>query len=164
MSHDDTPETDGDDHADGDSTRERLHAGVEEAVDGFDRRLIDLLAWLLETETRARIYVYLRQHPKRTSEEIATGTGLYPSTVREAIVELHDEDVVTRHKRASEGAGNNPYEYEAIPPSELVRSVADQVQDELNAVLCLDDYLSGDDVEATDAVTIEIDDPDTDAA
>lgn len=141
--------------------RERLSDVAEVAIEGFDKRLIDLLAWLLETETRARIYIYLRQQPGSTSEEIATGTGLYPSTVREAIVELHEEAIVAREKRASEGAGNNPFEYEAIAPSELVRKLSVQVQAELNAVLCLDEYLDGRSIDSVgDAVTIHIEDVD----
>lgn len=138
-----------------------LGASAEQVLDGFDRRLIDLLSWLLETETRARIYIYLRQYPDSTSEEIATGTGLYPSTVREALVELHEEEAVTRQKRASEGAGNNPFEYEAIAPSDLVRKLSGQVQDELNAILNLDDYLDSCSSEPSgDSVTITIDGPD----
>lgn len=155
----DTGEMAQNDRGDGDES-DRLSETVELALDGLDKRLIDLVAWLLETETRARIYVYLRQHPESTAEEIATGTGLYPSTVREAIVELHDDEVVNRQKRASEGAGNNPYAYDAIPPSDLVRKLSGQVQAELNAVLCLDEYLAGRSPEDSEAVTIEIDEPD----
>ena len=136
----------------------RLEEGADMAIEEFDKRVVDLLAWLLDTETRARMYIYLRQHPGSTSEEIADGTGLYPSTVREAIVAMHDEEIVTRTKRASEGAGNNPYEYEAIAPSELVKQVATRVQDELNTVFCLDDYLAGDGNGDVEAVKITIDD------
>lgn len=124
-----------------DAARERLEEGADRAVEGFDQGIVDLLAWILETETRARIYVYLRQYPGSTSEEVAEGTGLYPSTVREALADLHTEGTVSRVKRESEGAGNNPYEYTAIAPSELVKSVVSQVQDELNTVLNLDRYL-----------------------
>ena len=119
-------------------TRERLGEGADRAVKGFDDNVVDLLAWLLDTETRARIYVYLREHPHSTSDEVADGTGLYPSTVREALAELHDEGTVSRSKREAEGAGNNPYEYEAIAPSELVRGVVGDVQAELNTVFNLD--------------------------
>ncbi|QFU83862.1 helix-turn-helix domain-containing protein [Natronorubrum aibiense] len=108
------------------------------AVEEVDQRIVDLLSWILDTETRAKIYVHLLAHPGSTSEEVAKGTGLYPSTVREALAELHDEDRVTREKRASEGAGNNPYEYTAIQPSELVGGVVDQVQRELNTIFTLD--------------------------
>lgn len=136
----------------------RLEEGADMAIEEFDKRVVDLLAWLLDTETRARIYIFLRQHAGSTSDEIAEGTGLYPSTVREAIVAMHEEAIVTREKRANEGAGNNPYAYEAIAPSELVKQAANQVQDELNTVFCLDSYLNGGEAEDTEAVRITIDD------
>jgi len=117
----------------------------QQAVEGFDSGIIDLLSWVLDTETRAKIYIYLQANPASTSEEIAQGTGLYPSTVREALAELHDEEKVHREKRAASGAGNNPYEYTAIPPSELVSGIVGQVQDELNAVFNLDDLLDRED-------------------
>ena len=150
MTTDDTP---GDANEDGSptertkeelrKTRERLGEGADKAVKGFDDNVVDLLAWLLDTETRARIYVYLRENPESTSDEVADGTGLYPSTVREALAELHDEQKVSRGKREADGAGNNPYEYEAIAPSELVRGVVGDVQAELNAVFNLDRRLGG---------------------
>ena len=138
-------------------TKARLEAEADRAVTEFDEGIVDLLAWLLDTETRARIYVYLRQHPHSTSDEIADGTGLYPSTVREALAELHEEATVDREKRESSGAGNNPYEYEAIAPSELVRGVVGEVQRELNTVFTLDERLGGDDDEGG-PVTISVDD------
>jgi len=125
--------------------RERLGEEADRAVDQFDQGIVDLLSWVLDTETRARIYVYLRQHPYSTSEEIAEGTGLYPSTVRESLAELHEEEKVQRRKRESEGAGNNPYEYTAIAPSDLVSGIVGQVQDELNTVFNLDDHLEPED-------------------
>ena len=140
-------------------TKERLGEGADKAVKGFDDNVVDLLAWLLDTETRARIYVYLRQHPGSTSEEVADGTGLYPSTVREALAELHDEEKVTRDKRESAGAGNNPYEYEAIAPSDLVNDVVDQVQRQLNTVFNLDRRLGGADAADDESpVTITVED------
>ena len=149
----------------GESTRERLEEEADRAVEGFDQGIVDLLSWLLETETRARIYVYLRQHPGSTSEEVAEGTGLYPSTVREALAELHDEEKVTRSKRENEGAGNNPYEYDAMAPSDLVGSVAGQVQKELNTVFNMDTYLGRDDGGADEEpVTITVEERSDDDA
>ncbi|MFC6724498.1 helix-turn-helix domain-containing protein [Halobium palmae] len=137
--------------------RDRLEESADRAVEEFDQSVVDLLAWLLDTETRARIYVHLRTNPDSTSSEIAEGTGLYPSTVREALAELHEEEFVTRDKRESSGAGNNPYEYEAIAPSTLVRGAVEQVQTQLNTVFNLDRRLSGD--ESDDGpVTITVDD------
>ncbi|MFB6183137.1 MAG: helix-turn-helix domain-containing protein [Haloarculaceae archaeon] len=153
----------GDHTDDGDSrgdVRDRLEQEAEKAVEGFDEGIVDLLSWLLDTETRARIYVQLRQSPDSTSDEIAEGTGLYPSTVREALAELHEEGKVTRRKRENSGAGNNPYEYSAIAPSELVGNVVDDVQDELNTVFNLDRHLGSSRADDGDAepVTITVED------
>ncbi|WP_439026545.1 helix-turn-helix domain-containing protein [Haloarchaeobius sp. DT45] len=181
MSADDT--TDADDHetaTDGESgdeptARERIEEGRDRAVDGFDQGLVDLLSWVLDTETRAKIYVFLQKRPGSTSEEIAKGTGLYPSTVREALAALHEEEIVHREKRESKGAGNNPYEYTAIPPSELVSGIVGQVQNELNTVFNLDKMLDRDggatrDEGTSEPVTITVeevddseDEPDADA-
>ncbi len=138
--------------------------GRSPAVEELDQRIVDLLSWILDTETRAKIYVYLLANPGSTSEEVAKGTGLYPSTVREALAELHEEARVSREKRASEGAGNNPYEYTAIQPSDLVGDVVDQVQQELNTIFRLDRVLDRerepepDTLEETEPVTITVDD------
>jgi predicted transcriptional regulator len=139
--------------------RDRLEDGADRAVERFDESVVDLLAWILDTETRARIYVFLRQQPHSTSEEIADGTGLYPSTVREALAELHDEAKVSRRKRESSGAGNNPYEYTAIAPSDLVTGIVGDVQAELNTVFNLDEHLSG-----CDSGTADDEDGETQAA
>ena len=150
-----------DDLADGGNVRERLEQGADRAVTGFDEGVVDMLSWVLETETRARIYVFLRQHPDSTSEEIASGTGLYPSTVREALAELHEEGKVTRQKRENDGAGNNPYEYSAMAPSDLVGNVVDDVQAELNTVFNLDEILGSDGEHPTvdsEPVTITVED------
>ena len=138
---------------------DRIEEGAGDVADEFDERLVDLLAWLLDTETKARIFVRLRQRPAATSQEIADGTGLYPSTVREALAELHDEGVVTRTKRESAGAGNNPYEYEAIPPADLVEGAVGRVQSELNTVFNLDRRLGRAGGAETDPVTITLDAP-----
>ncbi|AEM57114.1 transcriptional regulator [Haloarcula hispanica N601] len=140
MSADDN---DHDDLEDTGDVRERIEQEADRAVEQFDEGIVDLLAWVLDTETRARIYVHLRQHPESTSEEIAEGTGLYPSTVREALAALTEEEVVTRQKRESDGAGNNPYEYSAIPPSDLVNTIVGDIQSELNTVFNLDDHIGG---------------------
>lgn len=138
------------------AVRDRLEQEADRAVEQFDEGIVDLLAWLLDTETRARIYVHLRSNPDSTSQEIAEGTGLYPSTVREALAELHEEETVSRQKRENDGAGNNPYEYAAIPPSELVSEVIDEVQQQLNTVFNLDRLLQNTDEAESEPVTITV--------
>lgn len=151
---DDTDEVD-----DESDVRSRIEEGTDRAIEEFDERLIDVLSWVLDTETRARIYVYLRANSERTSEEVADGTGLYPSTIREALAELHEDGVVTREKREHEGTGNNPYEYSAIAPSELVSDVIEDVQSELNAIVNLDAYLSDEQEETAEPITITVSEP-----
>lgn len=136
----------------------------DRAKAGFDDRVVNILSWVLDTETRAKIYVYLRGHPWSTSEEVAEGTGLYPSTVREALAELNDEETVKRRKRESEGAGNNPYEYTAIAPSELVGGVIGRVQDELNTVFNLDSYLGSEEESGDESEPVRIEVEDTEPA
>lgn len=164
MSTDEPPENGQDASVKGEreGVRDRLEQEAERAAEQFDEGIVDLLSWVLDTETRARIYVYLRQHPGSTSEEVADGTGLYPSTVREALAELTDEHKLERSKRKSSGAGNNPYEYTAIAPSELVGSVVDEIQDELNTVFNLDCHLGVETEESSDPVTITVRDDDED--
>ena len=156
---------DGDGKGDGRRTREvkaRLEQEADRAREQLDDGIIDLLSWILDTETRARIYVYLRQHPNSTSDEIAEGTGLYPSTVRESLAELNDEGRVERSKRQNDGAGNNPFEYSAIAPSDLVAEMVEDVQGQLNTVFNLDRYLADlpgeTENESTDCVTITVTD------
>jgi len=160
MAADDPTDTDGATTLDSSDSRrdvrERLEKEADRAVEQFDESVVDLLSWILDTETRARIYIGLRQHPDSTSEEIADATGLYPSTVREALAELHEEGTVTRDKRASEGAGNNPYEYSAIPPSDLVSDIVDDIQNQLNTVFNLDSYLERSEEAGPDSVTITV--------
>jgi predicted transcriptional regulator len=141
MSSRDTQAGDGSSDGDTDAVRDRLEREADRAVDTFDEGVVDMLSWVLDTETRARIYVYLRANPESTSDEVAEGTGLYPSTVREALAQLHGEGKVERDKRESGGAGNNPYEYSAMAPSDLVADVVEDVQSELNTVFNLDAML-----------------------
>jgi predicted transcriptional regulator len=162
----DEPTDSAGDEADG-NVRNRLDTEADRAVERFDESVVDLLGWILDTETRARIYVFLRQQPHSTSEEIADGTGLYPSTVREALAELHGERKVARRKRENGGAGNNPYEYTAMAPSDLVTGVVEDVQTELNTVFNLDAHLGDGEARADAAttsapVTISVDDESTD--
>ena len=150
----------------GTDVRERLEREADRAVETFDEGIVDLLSWVLDTETRARIYVYLRQHRDSTSDEVAEGTGLYPSTVREALAQLHEEGKVQREKRESSGAGNNPFEYSAMSPSDLVGEIVDDVQSELNTVFNLDRRLRSEDETsaATEPVTITVEDADEGAS
>lgn len=107
-----------------------LERGVDRARSGFDRGVVDILAWLLDTETRARVYIYLRQHPWSTHEAVAEGTGIYPSTVATVLEELVEEGTVEERERAAE----ETVEYRSVPPSDLVGGSLDQIRTELGTV------------------------------
>ncbi len=123
--------------------REAIDDTLKKSVDSVDSSLVDLLAGFLDTETRAKVYLYLRKRGEATSEEIAEDTGLYPSTVRECLSELYREGVVERRKKQTEGAGNNPYVYTAVPPTDLAKRFSERVEERLNRLLNLDSYLDG---------------------
>lgn len=113
------------------------------ATEPVDERVTEWLVWMLGSATRARIFAHLRTAPGRTSGEIAEETDLYPSTVREMVASMHDEGLLRRSKRSLEGRGNNPFEYTAIPPTDLVERRAPRLQDGLNAIYGIDRRLPG---------------------
>lgn len=107
----------------------------------FDEALVNLLKYFLDTETKAKIYLYLRKKGKATSEEIAEGANLYPSSVREALAGMYKSRVLKREKLKMEGVGKNPYVYEAISPSELTKKKIKGIEHRLNKLFNLDTYL-----------------------
>ncbi|MDY6779587.1 MAG: helix-turn-helix domain-containing protein [Halobacteria archaeon] len=121
--------------------KDTIDEKIKESVDSVDTGLVELLSSFLETETRSKVYLYLRKRGEATSEEIAEDTGLYPSTVRETLSDLYQEGIVERRKKQTEGAGNNPYVYTAIPPSNLAQKFSERVEERLNKLFNLDSYL-----------------------
>ncbi|MFQ6052175.1 MAG: helix-turn-helix domain-containing protein [Candidatus Hydrothermarchaeota archaeon] len=113
----------------------------KDRLENIDKPFIDLLVFFLNTETKAKIYLYLRKFGKATSQEIAKGTFLYPSSVREALVDLHNMGVVRREKAETEKVGKKPYIYEAIPPTELLKKTIGNIEQKLNELINLDRYL-----------------------
>ncbi|MFQ6087398.1 MAG: helix-turn-helix domain-containing protein [Candidatus Methanofastidiosia archaeon] len=107
----------------------------------FDNAMVQVLKVFLDTETKAKIYLYLRRHGKATADEIAKGAGLYPSSVREALVQMVDSKILKREKLEKRGIGKNPFIYEAIPAQELTKRQLKKVEEELNKLFNLDNYL-----------------------
>ncbi len=122
------------------------------ATGEIDESLVEILTWILETDTRARIYLYLRTQPGVTSEAIATGTGLYPSTVRETLAVLVEEGTVKRNEEPLDGSDRSTYIYEAISPEQVVLDAADTIQKRLNTVFQLDELLGVTDGASPEAV------------
>ncbi|MFU8653714.1 helix-turn-helix domain-containing protein [Methanotorris formicicus] len=114
---------------------------IKKTIENVDTTLINSLASLLSSEVKAKIYIYLRKYGESTVDEIARGTGIYPSTVREIILEMYEEGLVNRKKLEKEGLGKKPYLYSAIPPSEVVKKLSKSLQKKLNDVFILDKKL-----------------------
>ncbi|WP_256686750.1 transcriptional regulator [Halococcus qingdaonensis] len=111
-----------------DDVRAELDRQRADVVDDrMDEGLVDLLSRALDTDTRTRVYVYLRRQPESTVEEIATGTGLYPAAVRRVLDEFDDEQVVERHD-------GDESTYTAARPDELIDAAIDRFRDELEGL------------------------------
>ncbi|MEE8359046.1 MAG: helix-turn-helix domain-containing protein [Candidatus Hydrothermarchaeales archaeon] len=113
-------------------------------IEDFDAALVNVLKFFLDTESKAKIYLYLRKNGKSTSREIAKGANLYPSSAREALIEMTKTGITKREKLKKEGVGKNPYIYEAISPIELTKKKIDKIEKRLNKLINIDTYLKGD--------------------
>ena len=111
-----------------DDVRAELDRQRTDVVDDrIDEGLVDLLSRALDTDTRTRVYVFLRQRPGSTVEEIAAGTGLYPGAVRRVLDEFDDEQVVERHD-------GDESTYTAARPDELIDAAIGRFRDELEGL------------------------------
>ena len=103
----------------------------------LEESIIQILKDLKMTETQAKIYVYLCKVGKATAEQIAEGTGIYPTAVREALIEMYNAGFIKREKKGGFGFGRRPYIYSAVPPVELVKKLASELQQKLSKLLML---------------------------
>lgn len=125
-------DTDVDRRDDRNGIRGRLEGVVDRARAGFDEGVVDVLSWLLDTETRTRVYVYLRQNGWTTSEDVAEGIGLHPASVQNTLDELVEQNAVERREHNDGGA---EHEYDAVPPSDLLGLAVDPVRDTLESAV-----------------------------
>jgi predicted transcriptional regulator len=115
----------------------------EDLDEAIDEALVGLLKFFLDSEAKSKIYLYLRKKGASTSQQIAKGANLYPSSTREALAGMTKSGIVTRQKLETEGTGKKPYVYEAISATELFKSKISGIESKLNELLNLDNYLKG---------------------
>ena len=96
---------------------------------------------ILQSKTRASIYIYLLLKNSATSDEIIENTHLYPSTVREALSKMHEQKIIKREKIKNESVGKNPYLYHAMPLNELLKRYVSEIENNLNKIAELDHFL-----------------------
>ncbi|MCK4615165.1 MAG: hypothetical protein KAU14_10210 [Thermoplasmata archaeon] len=108
---------------------------IETSVDKLTSNLEEIVTEVFRSRTKARIYLHLISKGKQTSEQVSKGTGLYPSTVRDALADMHSKGFLRRTKVEKEGAGKHPYIYQAISPTSLVEAYARTLESRLTALL-----------------------------
>ena len=117
---------------------------IEGSVDKLTKNLEEIVTEIFRSRTKAKIYLYIINKGKRTSDEVSRGTGLYPSTVRDALSDMHAKGFLQRSKVEKEGAGKHPYIYKALSPSKLVEAYARSMESRLTALLNIKSLLKKD--------------------
>jgi predicted DNA-binding transcriptional regulator len=89
---------------------------------------------ILKSRARSRIYLYLLRKNGAKTEQIIKGTRLHPSTVRETLSQMHDQNLIYRKKLKNDSIGKNPYIYYSISPIKLLEKYANEIEDRLNRI------------------------------
>jgi len=116
---------------------------VNDSVDRLTHNLEEIVTEIFKSRTKARIYLYIVTNGEQTSDQVSKGTGLYPSTVRDALADMHSKGFLKRTKVEKEGAGKHPFIYQAISPSRLVEAYARTMESRLTALLNVKNLLKG---------------------
>ncbi|RLF30428.1 MAG: TrmB family transcriptional regulator [Thermoplasmata archaeon] len=90
---------------------------------------------IFESRVKAKIYLYLLRREHDTSENIITYTGFYPSTVRKALFEMFEQNIVYRKKVKKNSKGNNPYTYYPVSPIKILRKYTKNIESKFNSVI-----------------------------
>lgn len=107
------------------------------SVTSRDKSIEKAVNDILKSRARSRIYVYLLGNKGARTEQIIKGTRLHPSTVRETLSKMHDKNLIYRKKIKNDSIGKNPYVYFPIPPIELLKRHAHEIEDRLNKIASL---------------------------
>jgi len=118
-----------------------MRENLEEGVDWGKEALEKIITEIFNSKTKARIYIYIMMNGHGTSEEIARGANLYPSTVREALLSMYEEGLVMREKEAHRGAGKNPYVYRAVNPVDIIKNYMTSVERKMTALMNIESIL-----------------------
>lgn len=97
-----------------------------------DKSIEKTLHEILKSRAKSRIYMYLLRQNNARTEQIIKGTQLHPSTVRETLSKMYDQQLIFRRKLKNDSIGKNPFVYYPIPPIELLKRYAGEIEDRLN--------------------------------
>lgn len=97
-----------------------------------DKNMEKTVREILKSRARSRIYTYLLKNNGARTDEIIKGTKLHPSTVRETLSKMFVQELIFRRKIKNDSIGKNPYLYYPIPPIELLKRYASEIEERLN--------------------------------
>ena len=92
---------------------------------------------ILKSRAQSRIYLYLLRKNGAKTEQIIKGTHLHPSTVRETLAKMHSQHLIIRKKLKNDNIGKNPFLYYPLPPLDLIKRYAAEIEDRLNNIAAL---------------------------
>jgi len=92
---------------------------------------------MLNSDAESKIYLFLSHTGGARSDEIATGTKLHPSTVRETLAKMHKKHLVHRRKIKNGLCGKKPYIYYATSPIKILQNYAKKMEKRFNRVASL---------------------------
>jgi predicted transcriptional regulator len=115
---------------------------LDDSMDWGREKLEKIITEIFKSQTKARIYIHLMMNGQCTSDKVAKGANLYPSTVREALLSMYEEGYVSREKEAHHGAGKNPYVYKAVNPLNIIRGYISGVEKKVTALMNIENILN----------------------
>jgi len=107
-----------------------MHKSGKKISKNIERSVRDIL----KSRARSRIYIYLLKNDGAKTEDIIKGTKLHPSTVRETLSKMFEQNQIYRRKKVNEKIGKNPYLYYPIPPIELLKRYTKEIEEKLNKI------------------------------
>jgi len=102
-----------------------------------DKNIERALRDILKSKAKSSIYIFLLKKNGARTEQIIKGTNLHPSTVRETLSKMYEQKLLFRKKLKNDNIGKNPYLYFPIPPVELLKRYASEIEDRLNKLAAL---------------------------
>ena len=102
-----------------------------------DKKLESAIRDILRSQAQSRIYMFLLRKKSAKTEDIIKGTHLHPSTVRETLSKMFAAHIIFRKKIKTETIGKNPFMYFPLPPLELLKRYASDIEDRLNKIALL---------------------------
>lgn len=89
---------------------------------------------IFKSKAKSKIYVFLLNKKSAKTEEIIKGTKLHPSTVREALVEMHKQKSIFREKIKTNGIGRKLYVYYPKPFDILAKQYINEFEQKVNKI------------------------------